>query len=63
MKLTSILLVILLGIAVSLTKENEIISKENEKLKEYNIQTEWVKAQVELRHENKNYTVVEDGKE
>lgn len=58
---TKLIIVVLLGLAVSLTVRNYTLQKELTKLTEDEVRTEWIKAQVDLNHENKNIIVVEDG--
>lgn len=58
---TKLIIVILLGLAVSFGIRNYTLQKELTKLTENKVRTEWVNAQVELNHVNKNLNVVEDG--
>lgn len=58
---TKLIIVILLGLAVSFGIRNYTLQKELTKLTENEVRTEWVNAQVELNHVNKNLNVVEDG--
>lgn len=59
MKLTSNLLIaLLLGLAVSIEIGNNKIQSELNELKKEEIQREWVKAGVEISHENKALNVV-----
>lgn len=59
---TTLICVILLGLQVSFGIRNYTLKKELTKLTEDAVRTEWVKAQVELNHINKNINVVEDGR-
>lgn len=58
---TKLIIVILLGLAVSFGIRNYTLQSELNELREDEVRTEWVKAQVELNHVNKNLNVVEDG--
>lgn len=58
---TKLIIVILLGLAVSFGIRNYTLQKELTKLAEDEVRTEWVKAQVELNHVNKNLNVVDNG--
>lgn len=58
---TKLIIVILLGLAVSFTVKNYTLQKELTKLTEDEVRTEWVNAQVELNHVNKNLNVVDNG--
>lgn len=58
---TKLIIVILLGLAVSLGIRNYTLQKELTKLTEDEVRTEWVNAQVELNHVNKNLNVVDNG--
>lgn len=59
--LTSMMIVILLGLAISLGIKNTSLQSELNELTEDEVRTEWIKAQVELSYDNKNIIVVEDG--
>ena len=58
---TKLIIVILLGLAVSFTVRNYTLQSELNELKENEVRTEWVNAQVELNHVNKNINVVDNG--
>ena len=58
---TKLIIVILLGLAVSFGIRKDTLQSELNELTEDEVRTEWIKAQVELNHENKNLNVVEDG--
>lgn len=58
---TKLIIVILLGLAVSFGIRNYTLQKELTKLAEDEVRTEWVKAQFELNHVNKNLNVVDNG--
>lgn len=58
---TKLICAILLGFAVSFTVRNYTLQKELTKLTEDEVRTEWVNAQVELNHVNKNLNVVDNG--
>lgn len=60
--LTRMMFVVLLGLAISLGIKNTSLQSELNELTEDEVRTEWIKAQVELSHENKNIIVVEDGR-
>lgn len=54
---TTLICVILLGLALSFTVRNCTFQKELDKLKEDEVRTEWIKAAIE----NNDSTMVEDG--
>lgn len=58
---TKLICVILLGLAVSFTVRNYTLQSELNELREDEVRTEWVKAQVELNHVNKKLNVVDNG--
>lgn len=58
---TKLICVILLGLAVSFGIRNYTLQKELTKLTEDEVRTEWINAQVELNHVNKNINVVDNG--
>lgn len=60
--LTSMMIVILLGLTILLGIKNNSLQSELNELREDEVRTEWIKAQIELSHENKNIIVVEDGR-
>lgn len=60
--LTRMMFVVLLGLAISSRIKNTSLQSELNELTEDEVRTEWIKAQVELNHENKNIIVVEDGR-
>ena len=60
--LTRMMFVILLGLAISFVTKNNSLQSELNEITENEIRTEWIKAQVEINHENKNIIVVEDGR-
>lgn len=60
--LTRMMFVALLGLAISIEIKNTSLQSELNEIKEDEVRTEWIKAQVELNHENKNIIVVEDGR-
>lgn len=59
--LTSMMIVVLLGLAISFVFKNTSLQSELNELREDEVRTEWIKAQVELSHENKNIIVVDNG--
>lgn len=59
--LTSMMIVILLGLTISFGIKNNSLQSELNELREDEVRTEWIKAQFDLNHENKNIIVVEDG--
>lgn len=58
---TKLIIVILLGFAVSFTVRNYTLQSELNELREDKVRTEWINAQVEFNHVNKNINVVENG--
>lgn len=59
--LTSMMIVVLLGLAISFVSKNTSLQSELNELTEDKVRTEWIKAQVDLNHENKNIIVVDNG--
>lgn len=60
--LIRMMFVVLLGLAISFGNKSNSLQSELNEITEDEIRTEWIKAQVEVNHENKNIIVVEDGR-
>ena len=58
---TKLICVILLGLAVSFGIRNYTLQSKLNELREDEVRTEWINAQVELNHVNNNINVVDNG--